>query len=71
MSSEFVKLTFRRRQLVNYIYIINKQLSTHTTEIAKRKFIFQQDNLAVYTTKVLKVYIDSKEIDLLIYRHGP
>ncbi|CAK9833057.1 Transposable element Tc3 transposase [Anthophora retusa] len=48
-----------------YLEMIDQQINAYATRIAGDKFIFQHDNAAVHTAKVVKAYFSSKNIRIL------
>ena len=50
---------------VAYRKLIRKQIRKYAVHIAGSNFIFQQDNAAVHTAKIVKDYFSSKNIPLL------
>ncbi|KOC59908.1 hypothetical protein WH47_10550, partial [Habropoda laboriosa] len=45
--------------------LIREQIETHVTRISREQFIFQQDNAAVHTAKVVQTYFKTNNIPLL------
>lgn len=49
----------------DYMKLINEEITLHARRISGEKFIFQQDNAAVHTVKILKNYFDTHDIKVL------
>ena len=47
--------------------LINEEITLHARRISEEKFIFQQDNAAVHTAKIIKNYFDTHDIKVLTW----
>ncbi|KAK2586497.1 hypothetical protein KPH14_011395 [Odynerus spinipes] len=48
-----------------YLKLISEQMTTHAARISGEKFIFQQDNAAVHTAKIVKSFFNTNNIPIL------
>lgn len=48
-----------------YLSLMKDQIQTYSRKIAGRKYLFQQDNAAVHTARIVKDYFRTENIKVL------
>ena len=48
-----------------YLNLIKNQIQTYARRIARKKYLFQQDNAAVHTARIVKDYFQAENIKVL------
>lgn len=67
-----IKLISGKIKSVNYIKLIDEQLAKYGTQIGGQNYIFQHDNAAVHTVKLVKGYFSEHNIPILMWpAHSP
>ena len=60
-----IKFINERMNSVRYINIIKEQVNNHAERISGPDYIFQQDNVSVYTSRLVQSYFNENNISIL------